>query len=185
MRAALDELDALERGQLLAALGVVLLDVPGVPVARLVDGIDPELVAGAGQRLAAGRLVDEAGDRAVGADRRLQNGVLETRLAGRRGRRPARRRGAMTATPSGGTRAAARQVLPSDGEASAARRQRRIDDELARRRCALGQLRRRCASSASACAALPAVDRPRRARARRPHRPRGSRSPAGCRGTRS
>ena len=48
-----EELAGFDRGHLDARLRVVVLEVPGVPVARLVAGIDPELVAPARQRLAA------------------------------------------------------------------------------------------------------------------------------------
>lgn len=38
VRGIFDQLDAIKRGDLLATRGVILLDVPGVPVAQLVRG---------------------------------------------------------------------------------------------------------------------------------------------------
>src|SRR5690606_33291193 len=66
--AYLRELDAVSR--------VVVLDVPGVPVARLVRRIDPELIAAAGKGFASRGLVHEAQDGAVLADGRLEMLVL-------------------------------------------------------------------------------------------------------------
>jgi anaerobic glycerol-3-phosphate dehydrogenase len=60
--------EAFQRAQFLAALGVVLLDVPGVPGARLILRIDPELGAASGERFAPAGFVKEAGDRAVLAE---------------------------------------------------------------------------------------------------------------------
>ena len=80
-------------GDLLALARVVVLDVPGVPVARLVD-IGPDLVAATGQRLAAGALVEDAGERAVGAISTRRSCVLER--VSRRRRAAARRRPSRT-----------------------------------------------------------------------------------------
>jgi len=60
--------EAFQRAQLLAALKIVLLDVPGVPGARLVLRVDPELIAAPRERFAPRRLMDEAGDRSVLSD---------------------------------------------------------------------------------------------------------------------
>ena len=139
MRAVLDQLDAVERRQLLAALGIVLVNVPGVPAARLVDRIDPELVAGTRQRFAAARLVEDALERAVGGNRHLQNGVLEqagaaaeARCGGDRARdhRNAERRHGADA---------GHDVAVCHGERELAHRQRRVDDQQ-RLALALGQL---------------------------------------------
>ena len=159
MRAALDELDALERGELLAALGVVVLDVPGVPVARLVDRIGPELVAAARPaprgRSACGSAMEIVPS---AADRRLQNGVLQQRLAWRSGRRPARCRRPITATPSGGTVPAPattstvgqRQVEPARRSATG------LTTPAAHRPAPLGSCAAMRRPAPSACAALPA-----------------------------
>lgn len=45
VRSALDDFDALDLAQFLAARRIVLFEVPGVPVARFVLRIDPELIA--------------------------------------------------------------------------------------------------------------------------------------------
>ena len=73
----------------LAARGVILFDVPGVPGARLVLRIEPELVAAPGERLALRGFVDEAGDRPVVADLDPQRRVFEPALVDRQARRAA------------------------------------------------------------------------------------------------
>ena len=84
MRAALDDLQALDIDDFLAALRVILVDVPGVPVARLVLGIGPELIAAPRQRLAPARLVDETFRSAPSAPtRRAEIRVFEMSCARR------------------------------------------------------------------------------------------------------
>jgi hypothetical protein len=78
-RAGVGDGDALDIGDGFAALGIILLDIPGVPIARLVDGIGKELIARTGQRFAAARLVKERRERAVGSDGGPENGVLDMR----------------------------------------------------------------------------------------------------------
>ena len=68
--------------------GVVLLDVPGVPVARLVD-VGPDLVAAVGERLAAGALVEDAGERAVGASISTRRRSFSSQSSPTRERAPA------------------------------------------------------------------------------------------------
>src|SRR5688572_25731052 len=58
MRPILDDLD-LARRNLLAAAQVVVLDVPRIPVTRLV-AVSPDLVAAIGERLAIRALVEQA-----------------------------------------------------------------------------------------------------------------------------
>ena len=68
MRAGLDDLEAFEIADLLAAQTVILVDVPGVPGSRLVLGIGPELVGATRERLAPVGFVNEARDRPVLAE---------------------------------------------------------------------------------------------------------------------
>ena len=77
MRAVVDQLDRLDGAKFLAASSDILVDVPGVPFARLVLGIDPELVAAARQRLTSGAFFDQTGDGAVVADLGEQICVLQ------------------------------------------------------------------------------------------------------------
>ena len=144
MRAGLDDLEAFDVADLLAARGVILVDVPGVPVARLVLGIGPELVAATRQRLAPGRLVDEARDRPVVAEFDPQMRVLEMARADARAPPPARSFArSSTATPSGGmTSSLATSPIRRERRRNWRARQRGIDDERARRRASpLGALR--------------------------------------------
>ena len=140
VRAALDDRDALDLGQFLAVRRVVVLDVPGVPVARLVHGISDELVAAAGQRLAAGALVDEAGDRAVLADDRPDMGVLEPVL--RNGEAGGRRQIGLADDGDAERRDGRGRGDRTLGalEADGARAERRIDDRDRILRLALRQL---------------------------------------------
>src|SRR6185312_5819179 len=139
MRAVLDQLHAVEGGELLATLGIVALDVPGIPVARLVDRIHPELVATAVERLAARRLVDKARDTAIGGQGHLENGVLERGLAGAEaggGREVAADHADAERRHEAGGRD---RLAVAEREVDAARRERRVDDEVALAR-ALRQL---------------------------------------------
>ena len=86
MRAGGGDFQALQRGDFLAALRVILLDVPCVPVARLVLRVDPELIAAPVQRLAPARLVDEARDRSVGRQLRAQMRIFQHPPGHARGR---------------------------------------------------------------------------------------------------
>ena len=98
----------------LAALGVILFDVPGVPGARLVLRIEPQLIAAPGERLALRRFVDEAGDRPVVAD--LDLAASRFRAGACRSTGPAGGASAArptTVTPSGGTIASAATKAPS------------------------------------------------------------------------
>src|SRR4029079_10523959 len=70
-RAGGDAGDALGRGAVGARLEGEGIDVPRVPVDRAVL-VELEAVAGRGERLAAGRAVDERGDRAAGRQRGAQ-----------------------------------------------------------------------------------------------------------------
>ena len=94
MRAVLDKLRGVSTPRdFLAARLIVLVDVPGVPVARLVLRIDPELIAAARRAPRVRCLLDEAGDRAVVADLGAQILVLQpprARLQTRRGLAAAR-----------------------------------------------------------------------------------------------
>src|SRR5271155_4320733 len=72
--------EALQLGDFLAALLVVLIDVPGVPAARLVLAVDPELIAATRQRLAPCGLVYETRDRSVLRELGPQIGVLQAAL---------------------------------------------------------------------------------------------------------
>jgi len=76
MRAALRDLEAFDVADLFAALGVVLVEFPSVPFARLVLPIGPELIAASRQSLATGGFVLEALDRTVAANDDPQEGVF-------------------------------------------------------------------------------------------------------------
>ena len=81
VRALLNDLQALKIGDLLAALGIIALDVPGVPVARLVYRIGHQSVAVTIECFAAGRLVQDRGDGSIGGECHAEHVVFKMRPA--------------------------------------------------------------------------------------------------------
>src|SRR5579871_1934410 len=75
LAAGFDDLDRVG-GDLFAVLAIVALDVPGVVDAWLV-AVGPELVATSRQRLAAGALVVDAGERPIVGQLDAQEAILQ------------------------------------------------------------------------------------------------------------
>ena len=132
VRAALDDLGRLGRGQLGALLGVPRVDVPRVPLARLVD-VGPQLVAATGEHLAAGALVDHARERAVGGEVDPDELVLQPLGARPTGRPPGALGGPRRLEP-GDLRAPLTAAPPASSRAQRARREIGVDRRAAPRR---------------------------------------------------
>ncbi len=76
VRTFLHHFDRAAREDLLTLGGIVLLDVPGVEVARLVD-IGPDLVAAPVKAFPTGALVVDAAERPIRSDLDTQEPVLD------------------------------------------------------------------------------------------------------------
>ena len=159
-------------GDLLALVGVVGVELPGVPVARLVD-VGPELVAAAVEHLARRRACRTRSPacrpRAISTRTRSFSSVSAAR-----GHRPP------AGSPGTITRASSPSIVPAvSGRPSSRARSGRGDeigvhDEHARAR----RRRRQRAGESRASAGL--ATSPRAARSRRRARPRRPRRPRGC-----